>query len=374
MKKTLFGLLLIPLILEGHGHHHDHDHDEEFNWTPEKSEYASIEIEEAGPGKIQYFTRVSGRILAHPDRLAYVIPKAEGVVFKVQKNVGDCVEAGEVLAVIESRKVAEAKTDFLVALNKVQAKQQILKHEAALKGISPERDYLEAKLNAEEAELQMECAIQDLYALGFSKDEIEQMNFENPLKRRLYPIKAPFDGKVIERNVTLGELTGDSKPAFLVGNFDQVWVELHVPQDDVGYLKEGLPLDIISVGGKQASVSLSKINPSICEQTRQATAIAVLDNSSGKWIPGQYVQGSILTKTIELPVVIPREAVQKMKGESYVFIQYEDFFEPCKVKMGKMDAQRVQIISGLKPGDHYVSKNAFCLKADYEKEEVEHEH
>lgn len=39
-----------------------------------------------------------------------------------------------------------------------------------------------------------------------------------------------------------------------------------------------------------------------------------------------------------------------------------------------MDEKSVEIISGLKEGETYVSKNAFCLKADYEKEEVEHCH
>ncbi len=377
MKKlvTIISMLGFAGALEahGHGHHHDHEH-EEFQWTVEKSEYAEIELQTAGPGTIQKFSQVAGRVVAHPDHLAYVIPKAGGTVFAIEKNLGDRVQKGDVLAVIESREAAEAKTHYLLAQKKAAAQKERLKREEGLRGISAGNDYLEAKLASEEADLEYECALQALYNLGFSDEDIVRVGEESPSKRRFYTLKAPLGGKVIDRKLTVGEHADEETQAFTVGNFEKVWVEMHVPQDDVRYLKEGLEVKIATAGGKEATVRICQFSPTICEETRMAKAIAVMQNPSEKWTPGQYVNASILTKTFEFPLVVPREAVQKMKGESYLFVQCGDNFEPCKVRLGKMDDRNVEILSGVHEGDCYVSSNAFCLKADYEKEEVEHSH
>lgn len=363
-------------LIEAHGHHHDHDHhhDEGFEWTEEKSEYAEIQLEVAGPGVIQKFTHASGKIIAHPDHLAYVIPKVEGSVSSIQKNVGDLVVKGDVLAIIESKQIAEAKAHYLLAKSRANIQKELLQTEIALLGISPQQDYWQAQLAYEEAAIELEHAMQDLYTLGFSDRDIGQIESEPASHRRFYALKAPLNGKILARNLTLGEMTNEATQAFIVGNFEKVWVEMHVAQEDVQYLKEGLEVEIGCVGGRCAHVEVCQFNPVICEETRMATATAVMKNPSNEWTPGQYVNASILTKKIELPVVVPKEAVQKMKGENYVFIQCEDSFEPCKVKLGKMDERSVEIVSGLKAGDCYVSNNAFCLKADYEKEEVEHTH
>lgn len=368
-------LLFFPAKGIGHGHgHHHHDHDDEFTWTEEKSAFADIKVDVAGSGKLKFFTQTSGKILTHPDHIAYVFPQIQGTVYSINKNVGDPVKKGETLAVIESKEIAEVKSSYLRALNRYGLQEEKLKQENALRGISPKQDFLDAKLAYDEAAIDYECAQQHLFTLGFTKMEIEQIGQESPSKRRFYELKSPLSGKVLSRNLTLGELTDDSLQAFTVGNFDKVWVEMHVNQEDVRHLKEKLPVIVMAAGGKKEKVRICQLNPMICEETRMATAVAVLENSAQKWTPGQYVNALITTKTIEAPVVISKEAIQKMKGENYVFVKCKENFEPVKVKLGKMDEKNVEILSGLKEGDYYVSRNAFCLKADYEKEEVEHSH
>jgi cobalt-zinc-cadmium efflux system membrane fusion protein len=377
MKKiaTVMCLLSVAGALEAHGHSHDHDHEhEEFQWNLEKSAYADIQTEIAGPGIIQKFSQVSGKIIAHPDHFAYVIPKAGGTVFAIEKNLGDPVHKGDILAVIESKEAAEAKTHYLLAQKKAALQKELLRREEGLRGISAGNDYLEAKLASEEADLEYECALQALYNLGFSDTEIARVREESPLQRRFYTLKAPLGGKVLDRKLILGEHADEEIQAFTVGNFEKVWIEMHVPQDDVRYLKEGLEVKIASATGKEATVSVCQFSPTICEETRMAKAIAVMENPSEKWTPGQYVNASIRTKAFELPLVVPREAVQKVQGNDCLFVQNGDNFEPCKVKLGKMDEKYVEIVGGLYEGECYVSKNAFCLKAEFEKEEVEHNH
>src|SRR5512139_725644 len=126
------------------GHAHDEKvvrlHDEEIK------EFG-IEVREAGPGKLTVPLELPGEIVANPDRLAHIVPRAPGVVRDVMKNLGDFVKAGETLAVLDSRDLADSKAAYLAALKRVEIAKTTLKREEQLwkKKISPEMDYLGAQ-------------------------------------------------------------------------------------------------------------------------------------------------------------------------------------------------------------------------------------
>jgi cobalt-zinc-cadmium efflux system membrane fusion protein len=359
---------------EGHSHQQEDHENCEFMWTKEKSELAHVQCAIAGPGVIQNRIHVSGKITLHPDYQALVYPKIEGIVWVVKKNIGDSVEKNETLALIESQEIAEAKARFLSAFKKFSIQKTLFNQEAALKGISAEQDYLKAKLEMEVAIEEYDIAIQKLLVLGFSFGEIQKIPEEDPQKRRYYEIKSPIEGKILERNLNIGERVNSSLRAFSIADFNKLWVEIHLAQRDAHDLKPALPITISNSYGRQANAHLCQFCPTISEETRMAKAVALLDNPQQEWIPGEYVGVSIITHAAELPLVISREAIQKIKGENYVFVEEGDHFTPRLVKLGKMDDQNVEILSGIQPGETYAACNSFCMKAEYEKEEVEHSH
>ncbi|MCE2982576.1 MAG: hypothetical protein LW832_03310, partial [Parachlamydia sp.] len=63
-----------------HSHEQHEDHDGKLRWTKEKIETADIDIQSAKSGSIQNVIRAPGRILIHPNHLAYIIPKVGGAV------------------------------------------------------------------------------------------------------------------------------------------------------------------------------------------------------------------------------------------------------------------------------------------------------
>ncbi|HEY4832099.1 MAG TPA: efflux RND transporter periplasmic adaptor subunit [Waddliaceae bacterium] len=361
--------------LGAHGDHHEESvAPEEFNWTKEKTEFADIQVQIAGVGEIKNFIQVAGKIIIHPDHLAYVTPKIHGAVWEIRKNLGDWVERGEVLAIIESREIAEAKANYLATAKKLTLHQTVLKKEEMLREISPEQDYLNAKLTAEETAIQLRLAIQGLYALGFTEQEINKIGQDTSGNLRFYAMKAPLTGKVLQRNLTLGELCDHATKAFTIANFDKVWVEMSIPQNNVHYLKEGLPVEITGACGKKGTVQICQFNPIISEETRTATAIAVVDSMTVTWTPGEFITAHVLTDVTKVPIVVPWEAIQHIKGEHYIFVEKGSEFVPSIVKIGKIDDRNVEIVSGLNEGEGYAACNTFCLKAELEKEEAEHTH
>ncbi len=345
-------------------------HPKEFCWTKEQSEFAEIQTQVAGPGIIQNFIQVSGKVVTHPDHLAYVIPKVNGAAWDIRKNLGESVEEGEILALIESKEVADAKANYLSTLKKLKIQQTLLDMEKVLRGVSAEQDYLKASLANEEALIDSDCAIQHLYALGFSEEDIGKIAQEHPANRRFYEMKSPLKGKILQRNLILGERVDPSTKAFTIANFEKVWVEINIAQNDVQHLQAGLPVEIMG-GEKRAHVTVSQFNPMISDETRMATAVAVLENSSEKWTPGEFVGVRVQTHNIAVPLVVAREAIQNIKGEPHIFVEDDGGFSPRIVKVGNMDENNVEIVSGLQIGESYAAGNAFCLKAEYEKEDFD---
>jgi cobalt-zinc-cadmium efflux system membrane fusion protein len=152
-----------------------------------------------------------------------------------------------------------------------------------------------------------------------------------------------------------------------------VWVNLTVYQKDLPYIRVGQEV-IISPGygipeTRNAKGKISYISPVLDEETRTATARVVLPNPEGIWRPGLFVTGKVVIENIYVPILIPKSALQTVEGKTCVFILTEDGFIPQPVETGRSNETHVEIISGLRPGQKYVSKGAFTLKSELSKEE-----
>jgi len=403
LVSSLIGGTYFLWVSNGESHNHSHEHseaeeahsseekknrdeqkeqqpmqgehsEEKVLWTKEKTQTANIQVRAAEPGIIRNFIRASGKILIHPDHIAYIIPKVGGVVKEIRKNQGDSVEIEEVLAVIESKEMAEAKSNYLATLKKLKLRQTFLQREEGLKEISPEQDYLNARAAVEEGSIDEELAKQRLYSIGLSEEEVDRIPQEHPTKLRFYEMRAPFKGRVIQRNITLGELVGNNIKAYTIANFDRAWVEIDVHPNDLQYLKEDQLIEITTQDGMKMTTKIAHFNPTISEETRTATAVAVIDNNSGRWTPGKFISASIQREATPVSILVSKEAIQQIRGEDHIFIVDGESFIPRVVKIGRTDEKNVEILSGLEQDEIYADNNTFLLKAEYEKGEAEHTH
>ena len=100
-----------------------------------------------------------------------------------------------------------------------------------------------------------------------------------------------------------------------------------------------------------------------------------VDNANGVWRPGLFVKSTIIYDSIENVVTVKKSSLQNMDGRTIVFIEIDEgVFQPQNVETGSRNSELVEIVSGLKPGERYVSKNSYILKADFLKSEASHEH
>ena len=102
---------------DGHGHSDAGDHAEEAGLALSERDRsdAGIELATAGPGRLDLDTRLLGEVRVNEERLAHVVPPVPGVVREVSVRIGDDVRAGQLLAVLASRELAEARAQYLGA-------------------------------------------------------------------------------------------------------------------------------------------------------------------------------------------------------------------------------------------------------------------
>jgi cobalt-zinc-cadmium efflux system membrane fusion protein len=291
---------------EGHGGHAEHaghaheEHGEEghVELSPAARKNANLKIEEAEGAKIKTLLPLYGKIASNEETLAHVQPRFPGVVKDVRKRLGDKVEKGDLLAVVESN-------DSL----------------------------------------------------------------------RSYEIKSEVSGTVIQKDITLGEFVKNEDTIYTIADLTTVWVDLAVFREDFRKLKVGQPVEIHPGAGEEAiQNTVAYISPFGTEGTQTMLARCVVPNPNGDMRPGLFVTAEIATGEVDAPVAVKLAAIQTLKERTVVFVEEGDAFEAREVELGVRDNERVEVLSGLLPGDKYVSDNSFILKAELGKEEAEHEH
>jgi cobalt-zinc-cadmium efflux system membrane fusion protein len=329
-----------------------------------------IKLSTAAAGPLDQYAELPGEIVLNADRLAHVVPRISGIVREVRKSLGDLVKAGEVLAVIDSRDLAEAKSAYLAASARRNLAQAKFDREERLwqKKVTSEQEYLDASQGLAEARIEMNSAEQQLHVLGFSDTYIKELPRHQDITYTRYETQAPFAGTIIEKHLTLGESVNEDADIFTIADLSSVWVDINVYQKDLAQIRKGQNVVIeIGHGIPEATGKISWVGPLVGEATRTAKARVVLANPDGTLRPGLFVTAQVAVADTPVGIVIPKSALQTFEGRTVVFVQDEDGLEPKPVQTGRENASHVEIVEGLKSGQTYVSQGAFTIKAQLSK-------
>lgn len=350
----------------GEGGHSDHEGEQAIKLSEAEMKEFGIKVVKADAGKLYRYISLPGEVRANGDYLAHLVPRVSGVVRQVLKGLGAQVKKGEVMAILDSRELSDTKADFLAALERVALAKTNFKREESLwlKKISSEQEYLEAKQVLAEAKIERRSAKQKLHALGFSNRYLDELPNHPEKSFTRYEILAPFDGRVIEKHITLGEVLKDDAGAFVIADLSTVWVDLSVYQKDLPYIAEGKSVVIEAAqGAMKTSGEITYLGPIVGEATRTALARIVLPNTGGQWRPGLFVNAKVAVDQFESDLIVPRTAIQKIKNQDVLFVMEHGALEAKPVKLGRSDENYVEITQGINWGDSYVVEGGFTLRA-----------
>ena len=339
--------------------------------TDAQIQQLGITVAAAQAGGINAWLSVPGEIMINEDRMAHIAPRVGGVITEVHARLGDVVRAGQVLAVIESRDLADAKAKYLSAQQILELAQSSFQREQTLytQKVSSEQEYLSAKQALAEAQIQWRSARHKMLALGLSPSDLETLPSQAEEMFTRYKVTAPFAGTLIRKHLALGEVVDIHSEVLVIADLSSVWVDLLVNQKDISSVSKGQQA-LVSLGTDrpvQAGI-ISYVDPVINATSRTAIARLILDNTGGQYRPGLFVNGRIQVKQTDRAVLVPAESVQIIHDQPHVFVKSREGFVMQAVTLGTSDRGQVEILSGLHAGDPIVTKNAFHLKAEHEKQ------
>ena len=356
-----------------------HDGPETVALSEDQIRDAGISVAPVSGGMLKRHFLAPGSLIPDADHIGRVSVRVLGTVSELRKRIGDKVEKGEIVAAIESREVADAKSEYLAARLTHDLQQTLfarLKTLVESRSVS-ENEFLRARLTANDAEIKRDRARQKLFALGLSEEEIADLPNQPPEGLRRQFLRSPITGRVSERRVDLGGLIGregQESELFVIVNLDHIWVDLAVSPEDIASVREGAPITIRAIGiDGEAGATITFVSPLLDRETRNARVIATMPNPDHRWKPGTYVTAEIPLGGTPAQVRVPRQAIQTSHGKPTAFVRTAEGFEARPVRTGREDDEDVEILSGLSAGETIAIANTFTLKAELEKADAEHE-
>jgi len=290
-----------------------------------------------------------GRVIPKPDQEAYATSLVAGRIEQVRVNEGDHVQKGDILATITGSKLGSLIADLQNTRLEYRRQQRLMDRGV---GISKQ---------LQEARIAYTSARQQMRAIGFSADEIEELAAGEQVLDAM-PLRSPIDGVILERMAVAGGPVADGDKLFYVANLIPVWVQAEVYERDLEKLKTGQPADVTTAvhPGTTYSGSIKQIVPKVKANNRTASVILELPNKTEALKPGMYTTVNVLTGASQQPA-IPAQAVQ-VEGESTFVIVAENDTTFKRVSVSAPpDGVNYVAVPSLSEGTKVVTKGAFQI-------------
>jgi multidrug efflux pump subunit AcrA (membrane-fusion protein) len=166
-------------------------------------------------------------------------------------------------------------------------------------------------------------------------------------------IRAPFDGYVQERLVSLGELVKAQAPVMRVVRIDPLKVTAEIPERMGPWIKSGaaITLTVDAYPDKTFKGSLTRLSPAVNTQTRAFPFEGRVPNTDGLLKPGTFARVHIETAQEDKVVSVPYAAMQYRYGVNRVFVVDGGALSVRELKVGDRLGDRIEVVSGVKAGD-----------------------
>jgi len=302
------------------------------------------------------------------NRYSHLSSRAPGVVHEVMADLGQSVELGQVLAVIDSVDLGGAKAGHLqaAALVKLWERNHAREKRLTERRIGTERDLFEAETKLAESRIALSRAIQRLRTLGLTDSQVKAVA-EKEDSSSLLPVTAPFSGTVVERSATLGEVVDTATPLFAVADTSKVWAMLDVYETDIPQIERGQPvvLEVEGLRGERYAGQITWLSSHVDRRTRTLKARAEFANPQGFLRSGMFAKAIVSVREKEPALVVPKEAVQWEGCCNIVFVKKNEvLFEPRKVRLGYETERFFVVETGVEEEDVVVTTGSFLLKTE----------
>jgi multidrug efflux pump subunit AcrA (membrane-fusion protein) len=309
--------------------------------------------------------------------------EADATVSRILADLGDRVKAGQVLVELDREKrqysLDQQRASLARALAKygatetgklpsieqtpdvqraaaelAQAKQAFDRaEELHRRQLVPKQQLDDAETTLKAKQAGYDSALQNAKNLRADIDASDAgMKLADRQLRDTY-IRAPFDGYVQKRVISLGELVKAQSPVMSVVRIDPLKVTAEIPERMGPWIKVGQPvtLQVDAFPDKTLNGTVSRISPAVNIQTRAFAFEARVPNAEALLKPGTFARVRLETSKVEPVLTLPYNAMQYRYGTNRAFVVEGDHLTAHELKTGERMGDRIEIVSGVKAGD-----------------------
>lgn len=386
VRASAFSSLLVLLLLFstacGSGEPAENDRDESA-LTEEALDEGVIELSPQMLAREEFTTaavekrslapelNTTGQVDFAEGLLAHVTPRIPGRVHEVQATLGDRVKKGQVLIIIDSIELGQAKAAYLQAKAQEDLARQNFERERGLytDRITSEREMFAAKAAHLESRASLRNAEETLHLYGLSDQKIGALAHESPAAS-LLPVRAPLSGKVVEKHVAVGELVTPERNLFSIADLSRVWIWIDIYERDLRHvhLEDDVQVEVDAFPGEAFGGKVSYLSDQVDTDTRTVRARVDVENPQRMLRPGMFARVRISdphqVAQNDGSLAIPEACVLR-NGDGFIAFVALDAtrFERRAITIGRRGEGYIEILSGLDFGEQVVSDGAFLLKS-----------
>lgn len=292
------------------------------------------------PQRLTNAITVSGTVL--PNEAIAVRSEIAGKIRQIAFHEGQAVSKGQLLVKIDD-------TELQAQLRKVEYQ----------KSLAEKKEYRQRLLLQKEAISEQEYDI--------VRTELQTLEAEIALLKAQIAkteIRAPFDGVIGLRNVSIGSYITPSDVLTTLQDIDTMKVEFAIPEKYHRMVKPG-NLVYFTVEGleKEFKATIYAIDPHIDPESRSLQIRARLPNPSGTLLPGAFAQVRVILENIPSAIMVPSEAIVPTAEGMTVYLYRSGKAVAQPITIGIRTDRAVQILSGIQPGDTVITTGLLQIRS-----------
>ncbi len=315
---------------------------DQFKLTENAMALANIQTSIVGNSMVdENAIKLSGKIVENEEANAVQVSYFSGRIEKLNVSfTGEEVRKGQLLATIYSPELFAAQQELITA--------------ASLKESQP------ALYKAVRNKLKL---------WKLSESQITQIERSGKVKEN-FPVYATVSGTVAEKLVEQGDFIKQGQALLKIANLKTVWANFDVFENQLDLFKKGQEVSIITSANPNVvfKAKVDFIDPILDTRTRTVKLRTVLNNKSGVFKPGMFVEGKIagVKSSKGQVLIIPSTAVLWTGERSIVYVKTnpeEPIFEMREVSLGNSLEDNYEVLEGLNNGDEIVTNGTFTIDA-----------
>jgi cobalt-zinc-cadmium efflux system membrane fusion protein len=311
---------------------------------------ARLGVELERPAEVESMILATGpaQIALPPAGQNVTSAPVDGLLTRMLVAVGDEVAAGQIIAELESPELLDWQRDYLDARIEADLAAMQLERDRALhaEGVIADRRLEETEARNRAAAARLDQTQQHLRIAGFTAAEIRALAADGRLTSRL-ALRAPLAGVVTARFAEPGARVYAMDPVAGIASLDEVWAEMHLAAEKADGITVGMTMQLLS-GLDSVAATITVVGRVLDPATQTVLIRAAIDDDIAGLHVGRFVQAEVHAGMSDGPgYAVPATALVRNGEEAFVFVRVADGFEVVPVVPVHEDEHRALIASGV---------------------------